>query len=75
MEVKPTYQPPVQEEPKKGFLHFLTQVLAFFLIPFRFTHDMFKLLKEDNIKISTFKAWHKKQKRINARQRRFSDEF
>lgn len=75
MEIKQEYAPPVEAKPKKTFFSFLVSIFAFLLLPFKFTHEKFKLLKEDNAKIRRFKVWRKRE---NARYRRgikLNDEF
>jgi len=62
-------------KPKKSFMDVITDILSFVLIPFKFLKRGIDIVREDNASIRSFHVWHKKQKNISKRQKRFSDEF
>lgn len=75
MEIKQEYQPPLNNPPQKTFFSLVISVLAFLLIPFKFTKDKLILLKKDNDSRRKYLAWHKRENTRYRRGIKLNDEF
>jgi hypothetical protein len=65
----------IEVKPKKTFTGVLFDIFSFFALPFRYLRKVISIVREDNAKISQFKAWKKRESLRKRRQGRLSDEF